>query len=327
MYSQNDDLEVRSVKAFMKNLIDYAGLFPPSSLSFEKAIVNYSTYLRLKDSWMLNSFVIPLHLIDKLDDHIELFSREFPLRLSVLFGKNNGMKQCIESVSEGLERISNFQKRHGSLVKISLLELPLPSTSPSLEDLEKISAMISNQNVNIFCEFTVPLDNEEWSRLLFETLDAVSEHNKIYNRIIGMKLRTGGTTAEMFPDVTQVADFIIGCRNRKIPMKFTAGLHHPIRMYRDEVETKMHGFLNVFFAGILAHKFNLNREEVVHILADEQQSNFFFDHNRLGWKEYVVTADEVKKVRQALLCSYGSCSFDEPREELRSLNIFREGVY
>ncbi|EQB94157.1 hypothetical protein GA8_18675 [Geobacillus sp. A8] len=226
-----------------------------------------------------------------------------------------------------MDVISKFKERHGNKVEISLLEFPLPAISLSLDYLKKISTMISNHNLEVFCEFTVQLSNKDWSCLLSQTLDTVAEHNKLHYPPIGMKLRTGGVSADMFPSVQQIADFIIGCRDRKIPLKFTAGLHHPIRMYRDEVKTKMHGFLNVFFAGILAHSCNLDRETIISTLSDEQPLNFFFDDNGLGWKEYRVTKDKVKELRKTFLRSYGSCSFDEPRNELRELNIFREGVH
>ena len=79
---------------------------------------------------------------------------------------------------------------------------------------------------------------------------------------IGVKLRTGGIKAEMFPSPEQVAFVIAACRGRNLPLKFTAGLHHPVRMYRDEVETKMYGFLNIFLAGMLALFQNLDCKEI-----------------------------------------------------------------
>ena len=65
----------------------------------------------------------------------------------------------------------------------------------------------------------------------------------------------------MFPSPEQVAFVMAACRDRNLPLKFTAGLHHPVRMYRDEVQTKMYGFLNIFVAGMLAHTQNLDQEE------------------------------------------------------------------
>jgi hypothetical protein len=324
---KNGTLNMDSVKAFLEHLIDYAGLFPPSSLPLKDAISNYVKYIRSHDSWILGLFVIPSTLLDELERYMDLFDEQFPLALSVLGRKEDDMKKCIENLTRDLNHISCFQKRHGNKMEICAFELPLPPQVPILDDLKRISTLASNNNLKIFCEFTVPLNSKEWDKSLSESLDAVAEHNIMHNQSIGMKLRTGGVTAEMFPAPEQVAAFIIGCRDRKIPLKFTAGLHHPIRMYRSEVKTKMHGFLNVFFASILAYSCNLNRETLINILSDEQHRNFFFDRNGLGWKEYRATTNEVRILRNSFLHSYGCCSFDEPRDELRELDIFEEGVY
>ncbi len=61
-----------------------------------------------------------------------------------------------------------------------------------------------------------------------------------------LKLRTGGLTADAFPTPGALAAGIAAAHAARVPFKATAGLHHPVRMYRDEVGGVMHGFLNVF---------------------------------------------------------------------------------
>src|SRR5438045_9660007 len=68
----------------------------------------------------------------------------------------------------------------------------------------------------------------------------------------GYKLRTGGVTADAFPTSMQIAKAMVTPSTHQLPIKFTAGLHDPLREYREEVETKMHGFLNVMGAVALA---------------------------------------------------------------------------
>jgi len=60
----------------------------------------------------------------------------------------------------------------------------------------------------------------------------------------GYKLHTGGVKAEAFTSA-QIAKALVLPAEHQVPIKFTAGLHHPLRQWRDEVQTKMHGFLNV----------------------------------------------------------------------------------
>ena len=110
---------------------------------------------------------------------------------------------------------------------------------------------------------------------------------------------------------------------RDIPIKFTAGLHHPVRMHRNEVKTKMHGFLNVFLGYIFQASYNLNVAEVEEILKEEDENNFVFSDKELKWKNYKVSIDEIETIRANQLSSFGSCSFDDPRGDLRDLNIMK----
>ena len=135
----------------------------------------------------------------------------------------------------------------------------------------------------------------------------------------GFKLRTGGVEAAAFPPVERIARCIIDCRAQRLPIKFTAGLHHPIRHFNSSVNTKMHGFINVFVAGVLAHALQLAEEQLIPILNDEDPASFRFDDDGLHYKEYRATTRQIEDARRQLVISFGSCSFDEPREDLRSL--------
>ena len=48
-----------SLRALLRDSIDYAGTFPPASLSLEQAAQNYSAYRRQRESWMLGRMVCP----------------------------------------------------------------------------------------------------------------------------------------------------------------------------------------------------------------------------------------------------------------------------
>jgi hypothetical protein len=48
-----------SLHAFMTNLIDYAGLYPPAELPLAAVAENYGTYLASPDAWVLNRLVLP----------------------------------------------------------------------------------------------------------------------------------------------------------------------------------------------------------------------------------------------------------------------------
>lgn len=72
---------------FMTELIDYAGLFPPSALPLPEAISNYHAYIHDSDSWMLGPFVIPASRLSELEPYKDQFNDQYPLRLSVILTK------------------------------------------------------------------------------------------------------------------------------------------------------------------------------------------------------------------------------------------------
>ena len=50
---------MRSVEALLREIIDYAGVFPPASLDLAEALENYEAYQSHPHSWMLARFVLP----------------------------------------------------------------------------------------------------------------------------------------------------------------------------------------------------------------------------------------------------------------------------
>jgi hypothetical protein len=55
------------------------------------------------------------------------------------------------------------------------------------------------------------------------------------------------------------------------------------------------------------------------ILGDDDPSHFEFDDAGLRWRDFQVTTEQVVKGREGRMVSFGSCSFDEPRDDLRAL--------
>ncbi len=69
---------------------------------------------------------------------------------------------------------------------------------------------------------------------------------------IAPKFRTGGLAAELFPTPGELAAVICACRDRELPFKLTAGLHHALRHTDPETGFTHHGFLNVLAADLVA---------------------------------------------------------------------------
>lgn len=131
------------------------------------------------------------------------------------------------------------------------------------------------------------------------------------------KIRTGGLTEDAFPSHEAVAAFIRACKNAGVPFKATAGLHHPLRCVRpltyepNAAVGTMHGFLNVFLAAAMI-------DDAEAILLETDAKAFTFDDSGVTWRNRRASLDELRAMRQ-FATSFGSCSFEEPIEDLEEL--------
>jgi hypothetical protein len=133
-----------------------------------------------------------------------------------------------------------------------------------------------------------PLDGLGW-------LDEVAAAGR------GAKVRCGG---EAVPTVESLAAFVRACRDRGIPFKATAGLHHPV------AAPGRHGFLNVLAAAAFG-----DEEEA---LAEADPRAFGVGDSGFAWRGREASADDVARVRRELFVGFGSCSVAEPIADLRA---------
>lgn len=301
----------------MGKLIDYAGLFPPTQLPLEKAIENYASYVSGSDKWMLSAFVSPVSTLDALDPYVSLFSYENPLLLSVLGRNGNNLKESLTFLKEDIEKVEKYRGKFPGIVQINYFEFPLPTVDLTSDYLNFVAESVKDAGLTCYCEVSVNELDASWDMNLNQTLQQIANHNEDSFTKIGVKLRTGGIHADLIPSIEVVANYIHKIKNFKLPTKFTAGLHHPIRMFRKEVQAEMHGFVNVFIAGLMAHTQDLSIQEIAEILEDKNGLNFTFTENTLKWGKFTVLKREIKELREKYLHSYGSCSFEVPLKEFK----------
>jgi hypothetical protein len=120
------------------------------------------------------------------------------------------------------------------------------------------------------------------------------------------KIRLGGET---IPDAKVLADFLQRCAAARVPFKATAGLHHPLR------NPPMHGFVNLFLGAALAWR----GEDPSETLEEQSAAAFRFGDTAVEWKRHRITTAELREVRERFAISFGSCSFEEPIEDLKAL--------
>jgi len=126
------------------------------------------------------------------------------------------------------------------------------------------------------------------------------------------KVRTGGATAQAFPDDQTLANCLVTLAQARLAFKCTAGLHHAVRHRAADTGFKHHGFLNVLLA-VAAALDDASREQVAAELADR-------DAARVAANITNLDAETVSAVR-SLFTSFGTCSTDEPINDLVTLGL------
>ncbi|MGI8669529.1 MAG: hypothetical protein ACR2J3_06710 [Aridibacter sp.] len=292
-----------SVKILLSEIIDYAGLFPPSGLSMPEAVINYATYKNSNYNWMLGRFICPVGRLDEFAESAkEFFSRDAKgvWKLSVLASDN---------IHETIRIIEEFNITNAPGAVCDTLEIK--ATTPA--QIDKLAGAIPENFTNYF---EVPL-----GETLSETISALA-----INKQRG-KIRTGGITPDLFPSNDEIIRFMRTCLAANIPFKATAGLHHPIRCFKpltyeaNAPKGRMHGFLNLFLATGFARE-GYKPDVIEQILEEEFEEVFEFDENGAYWqKEYFLNNAKLQNLRESLITSFGSCSFDEPIQDLQKIGI------
>ncbi len=142
---------------------------------------------------------------------------------------------------------------------------------------------------------------------LLAALDALAEA-RAGGLAVSAKFRTGGLAAELFPTPIELAAVVCACRDRGLPFKLTAGLHHAIRHTDPETGFVHHGFLNVLVATAQA----VQGGEVADVGAT------------LAGTDPVPLIEATRRLlveQRPLWIGFGSCSVREPVEDLARLGL------
>jgi hypothetical protein len=322
-----------SLRALLAGVIDYAGLFPPARLPLDQAVRNYARYRREADAWMLGRFVIPAARLPELEPfHEELAGSESPFVVAVLGRGGEDLHSFLEGLGADLQAAAAFQKKYARHVRVEVLEVRLPAgaadprrqngTRVLLDFAATLISRVGPAGLTLAYELGPVPDGRAALRSVVGSLSWYNAMDAVKQRTCCsavFKLRCGGVEAAAFPSPEQVAFTLDTCRAAGVPLKFTAGLHHPLRHLDPGLQAPMHGFVNVFVAGVLAHARSLGAEQVQAVLEDEDASHFSFTDEGLRWQDLRASTEEVAAARRELVFSFGSCNFDEPRDDLRAL--------
>ena len=279
-----------AIETLLAGLFDYAGLYPPASLSLRSAANNYLEYSRSKHAAALERFIINLERLDEFrsitGDSLEKY------RLSVIATEDSDWTALAAQISKGLP--------------IDALEIKC--SQPLI--IERIAKQIPG---GLETYFEVPMNATCQPTL--KAICAVGARAKI---------RMGGVVPEAFPSVPDVAQMLKSLVDNRLPFKATAGLHHPLRSmrpltYQPQGPTGvMHGFMNLSAAAAHLY-FGGHVDEARRILEEEDTAAWRISPDALHWHDRCWSTKQLATLRQEFFISIGSCSFEEPFHDLESL--------
>src|SRR5688500_10312603 len=299
---------MNSIRAFLAEIIDYAGLFPPASLPMGAVVSNYAEYLSGPDRDLLGRLVVPAARLNEFAEAARDFlprrNGSAPWRLSVLAG---------DQTDSDASSILEFNPIHADQ----------PDAGQAVCDSVEMHARQAGDVARAARYFPGSF------RMFFE-IEPDGDHALLIREVAlqkaAAKIRTGGVTEAAFPASARVAHFIAECDRAGVPFKATAGLHHLIRSdypltYEPESPcATMYGYLNLFFSAAFIRK-GMPEDEAKMLLEEQSPRAFDVTDDGASWRGHVLSNTDMQETRAHFALSFGSCSFREPVDEARALRL------
>ncbi|TDO89427.1 hypothetical protein [Enemella evansiae] len=269
----------------LQGLLDDAAVFPPGNKPLEQAVPDHRAHRRSAHRDLVGPLVLPRSALDEIPRLTRGWA-DGALEISL-----TGVPVTeAAAVAEDAITISS--------IRLAALELVLGDPAPDRLTwrLTELAAVLPG--VQLFLEIPRGADGG-YDTAVIEALAGTP---------VMAKLRTGGVTPELYPTDAQLATAIRAAVRSQVPFKATAGLHHAIRNTADSEagELEQHGFANLLTATGAALT-GADDDQVAAALAER-------DPKRVA----AGLAGLDPGVRRSFR-SFGTCSIDEPVEELDEL--------
>ncbi|MBL0920569.1 MAG: hypothetical protein IBJ10_00390 [Phycisphaerales bacterium] len=328
-------MSTQSIRTLLSGIVDYAGLFPPAKLDMAPTVRNYAAHRAGRHAWMLGRLVLPTARLGECAEAIERLC-ESPgpeeawggvWRITALVagaGERDKLRADLDAAHAFNDR---YAPADDEAEPVDDGEAPLPRAGMPALLVDCIETKADNPNhidsaLHVIPEglqafFEIPIDRDP--RGLVTALAGEPG--------VGAKVRTGGVTPEAFPTVENLARFIGACAAASTPFKATAGLHHPLRAEHrltyepNPPRATMFGFLNVFLAAALAQAEHGPPGALAAMLDESSADALRFGDLGVAWKSVRLDNARLARARETLALSFGSCSFEEPVQDLRAMGL------
>ncbi|SCF35343.1 hypothetical protein GA0070564_106190 [Micromonospora mirobrigensis] len=274
----------------LAGLVDDAAVFPPGSAPLPEAVTAHRDHRAAWYADLVGPLLVPASALPALP---ALLGGDERLAVGVIGDLPRGQLDAALAAADprlAVRQVEAAVAKRGE------------DPQPGLTELIKLTERLDD--VRVYAEIPLTLG-------LMAALDTLAEA-RATGLPIAAKFRTGGLAAELFPTPGELAAVICACRDRELPFKLTAGLHHAVRHLDPETGFTHHGFGNVLAATLAAAE-GAEVPEVAVLLAA-------MDPVRL-----VEQARERRDVGRPLWIGYGSCSIVEPLTDLIRLGLVNGG--
>jgi hypothetical protein len=281
--------------SLLAGLLDDASLFPPASLTMPKALAAHRKHAAAWYGELCGPFVCGQgQLADLRTTLSATATTSIDLSLIVTAGAN--------AVAEALEAVAADPR-----LRLRAVEVPIASDGDPVQAARAVAHALDNVPLAAAAAYIeVPL----------RAIAAPETRNKLLAAMGGRgyraKLRTGGVTADAFPDEATLAACLHAIVDRRLPFKCTAGLHHAVRHTAADTGFEHHGFLNVLLA-VAAADNGADTGHIADLLAQR-------DPGRVAARVSAIGPGLAGDVR-ALFTAFGTCSTDEPVADLVGLGL------
>jgi hypothetical protein len=213
-------------------LIDDAALFPPGNAPMDEAVPAHLSLRAGPLRELVGPFLCPASRIPEL---LTALPGDRSLEIGLIVDTG------LDSVGE-----ATTAARADARVRTVMVEVPVPPGSDlaagaarAVEQVEQLEQLEQLGQTGPDIRLHVELPRSAGWR---QALDVLADAGR------GAKLRTGGLTQELFPSDAELAAFVLACRERAVPFKCTAGLHHAVRYTDPDTGFRHHGVLNILVA-------------------------------------------------------------------------------
>jgi hypothetical protein len=271
------------VPTFLDRLVDDAAVFPPGNAPVPEALAAHARHRTRWYADLVGPLMLPASALPGLDPRVAL------PRIGVIGDTGLAGVPAALAAAAGSDRWVQFEVAVAKRGQ---------DPQPGLRTL--LGEVGVGPTLEVYAE--VPLT---WG--LLNALDTLATERAAGARVAA-KFRTGGLAAELFPTPVELAAVICACRDRELPFKLTAGLHHALRHTDPETGFTHHGFLNVLAGSLLA----AGGAEVAEVA------------ELLGTTDPVPVVEAVRghqAERRPLWIGFGSCRIDEPLADLTGLGL------